>query len=175
MQGWGRYETLRAVVESQPGGPDSVDRATCSPEGVVNAVFFSSADYGIGSCATGGIEKGFCISPPPSFRLFQLHPCCGRPPWRHAVHGDLPSPSGGGPNLPTSKLALPSQKSHPQCQLTVPSPGIRQGIQRRITVTLLHETGSHIRWKEVRELVVGEWGRQRLPWEWDWFGQVPGF
>lgn len=36
-------------------------------------------------------------------------------------------------------------------------PGARQGIQRRITVTLLHETGSHIRWKEVRELVVGEW------------------
>uniref|UniRef100_A0A8C5WBI5 plus-end-directed kinesin ATPase n=1 Tax=Microcebus murinus TaxID=30608 RepID=A0A8C5WBI5_MICMU len=30
-----------------------------------------------------------------------------------------------------------------------------KGIQRRITVTLLHETGSHIRWKEVRELVVG--------------------
>lgn len=108
-------------------------------------------------------------------RLFQLHPCCGRPPWRHAVHGDLPSPSGGEPNLPTLKLVPPSQKSHPQCQLTVPSPGIWQGIQRRITVTLLHETGSHIRWKEVRELVVGEWGRQRLPWEWDWFGQVSGF
>ncbi|KAM9248990.1 kinesin-like protein KIF1A isoform 5-T5 [Dugong dugon] len=35
---------------------------------------------------------------------------------------------------------------------------LHQGIQRRITVTLLHETGSHIRWKEVRELVVGEWG-----------------
>uniref|UniRef100_A0A2I3HXH1 Kinesin family member 1A n=1 Tax=Nomascus leucogenys TaxID=61853 RepID=A0A2I3HXH1_NOMLE len=33
---------------------------------------------------------------------------------------------------------------------------LHQGIQRRITVTLLHETGSHIRWKEVRELVVGE-------------------
>uniref|UniRef100_A0A8C0LM64 plus-end-directed kinesin ATPase n=1 Tax=Canis lupus dingo TaxID=286419 RepID=A0A8C0LM64_CANLU len=32
---------------------------------------------------------------------------------------------------------------------------LHQGIQRRITVTLLHETGSHIRWKEVRELVVG--------------------
>uniref|UniRef100_A0A2K5MVY8 plus-end-directed kinesin ATPase n=1 Tax=Cercocebus atys TaxID=9531 RepID=A0A2K5MVY8_CERAT len=33
--------------------------------------------------------------------------------------------------------------------------GPHGGIQRRITVTLLHETGSHIRWKEVRELVVG--------------------
>ncbi|XP_036757127.2 kinesin-like protein KIF1A isoform X12 [Manis pentadactyla] len=32
---------------------------------------------------------------------------------------------------------------------------LHQGIQRRITVTLLHETGGHIRWKEVRELVVG--------------------
>lgn len=32
-------------------------------------------------------------------------------------------------------------------------------------MTLLHETGSHIRWKEVRELVVGEWGRQGLPQE----------
>jgi hypothetical protein len=40
------------------------------------------------------------------------------------------------------------------------SPGTLQGIQRRITVTLLHETGSHIRWKEVRELVVGEWDGQ---------------
>ncbi|XP_059785102.1 kinesin-like protein KIF1A isoform X1 [Balaenoptera ricei] len=32
---------------------------------------------------------------------------------------------------------------------------LHQGIQRRITVTLLHETGSHVHWKEVRELVVG--------------------
>ncbi|XP_071423120.1 kinesin-like protein KIF1A isoform X16 [Pithys albifrons albifrons] len=32
---------------------------------------------------------------------------------------------------------------------------LHQGIQRRITVTLVHETGSLIRWKEVRELVVG--------------------
>nr|XP_056705255.1 kinesin-like protein KIF1A [Euleptes europaea] len=32
---------------------------------------------------------------------------------------------------------------------------LHQGIQRRITVTLVHETGSHIHWKEVRELVVG--------------------
>lgn len=31
-----------------------------------------------------------------------------------------------------------------------------QGIQRRITVTLVHETGSLISWKEVRELVVGK-------------------
>ncbi|XP_064021816.1 kinesin-like protein KIF1A isoform X14 [Pogoniulus pusillus] len=32
---------------------------------------------------------------------------------------------------------------------------LHQGIQRRITVTLVHETGSLIHWKEVRELVVG--------------------
>ncbi|XP_032924849.1 kinesin-like protein KIF1A isoform X6 [Catharus ustulatus] len=32
---------------------------------------------------------------------------------------------------------------------------LHQGIQRRISVTLVHETGSLIRWKEVRELVVG--------------------
>ncbi|XP_061862169.1 kinesin-like protein KIF1A [Colius striatus] len=32
---------------------------------------------------------------------------------------------------------------------------LHQGIQRRITVTLVHESGSLIRWKEVRELVVG--------------------
>ncbi|KAI2527757.1 kinesin family member 1A [Homo sapiens] len=43
---------------------------------------------------------------------------------------------------------------------------LHQGIQRRITVTLLHETGSHIRWKEVRELVVAPGGGQHLgrPW-----------
>uniref|UniRef100_A0A4W3I2H4 plus-end-directed kinesin ATPase n=1 Tax=Callorhinchus milii TaxID=7868 RepID=A0A4W3I2H4_CALMI len=32
---------------------------------------------------------------------------------------------------------------------------LHQGIQRRITVTIVHETGSDIHWKEVRELVVG--------------------
>ncbi|XP_048362661.1 kinesin-like protein KIF1A isoform X12 [Sphaerodactylus townsendi] len=32
---------------------------------------------------------------------------------------------------------------------------LHQGIQRRITVTLVHETGNHTHWKEVRELVVG--------------------
>ncbi|XP_067898004.1 kinesin-like protein KIF1A isoform X3 [Heterodontus francisci] len=32
---------------------------------------------------------------------------------------------------------------------------LHQGIQRRITITIVHETGSDIRWKEVRELVVG--------------------
>ncbi|XP_055147187.1 kinesin-like protein KIF1A isoform X11 [Symphalangus syndactylus] len=43
---------------------------------------------------------------------------------------------------------------------------LHQGIQRRITVTLLHETGSHIRWKEVRELVVAPGGGWNLgrPW-----------
>ncbi|XP_066565238.1 kinesin-like protein KIF1A isoform X4 [Amia ocellicauda] len=32
---------------------------------------------------------------------------------------------------------------------------LHQGIQRRITVTIVHETGNDIEWKEVRELVVG--------------------
>lgn len=31
-----------------------------------------------------------------------------------------------------------------------------QGIQRRITVTIAHETGNDIEWKEVKELVIGE-------------------
>lgn len=31
-----------------------------------------------------------------------------------------------------------------------------QGIQRRITVTIIHEKGSELHWKDVRELVVGE-------------------
>lgn len=37
-------------------------------------------------------------------------------------------------------------------------------------MTLLHETGSHIRWKEVRELVVGEGGRWGLPGGLGWGG-----
>ncbi|XP_063058073.1 kinesin-like protein KIF1A [Engraulis encrasicolus] len=32
---------------------------------------------------------------------------------------------------------------------------LHQGIQRRITVTIVHEAGGDIEWKEVRELVVG--------------------
>ncbi|XP_056149262.1 kinesin-like protein KIF1A [Lampris incognitus] len=32
---------------------------------------------------------------------------------------------------------------------------LHQGIQRRITVTIAHETGNDIEWKEVKELVVG--------------------
>uniref|UniRef100_A0A7N8X6I0 plus-end-directed kinesin ATPase n=1 Tax=Mastacembelus armatus TaxID=205130 RepID=A0A7N8X6I0_9TELE len=32
---------------------------------------------------------------------------------------------------------------------------LHQGLQRRITVTIVHESGSDIEWKEVRELVVG--------------------
>ena len=31
-----------------------------------------------------------------------------------------------------------------------------QGIQRRITVTIAHETGNDIEWKEVKELVIGK-------------------
>ncbi|XP_035379966.1 kinesin-like protein KIF1A isoform X10 [Electrophorus electricus] len=32
---------------------------------------------------------------------------------------------------------------------------LHQGIQRRVTVTIVHESGGDIKWKEVRELVVG--------------------
>lgn len=39
------------------------------------------------------------------------------------------------------------------CVVTCP-----QGIQRRITVTIAHETGNDVEWKEVKELVVGEYG-----------------
>lgn len=124
---------------------------------------FSSADYETRFCATGGIEKGLCLT----ITIFSSYipavvdhrggmPCMGT----FLLH------QVGSLNVPTSKLAPRPRSYILQCQLTVPSPGMRQGIQRRITVTLLHETGSHIRWKEVRELVVGEWGRQRLPWEW---------
>lgn len=41
------------------------------------------------------------------------------------------------------------------CNLEPLSP-VLQGIQRRITVTLIHEKGSELHWKDVRELVVGE-------------------
>ena len=34
---------------------------------------------------------------------------------------------------------------------------ITEGIQRRITVTIIHEKGSELHWKDVRELVVGEY------------------
>uniref|UniRef100_A0A8C4NH62 Uncharacterized protein n=1 Tax=Eptatretus burgeri TaxID=7764 RepID=A0A8C4NH62_EPTBU len=32
---------------------------------------------------------------------------------------------------------------------------LHQGIQRRIVITLVHETGSDVNWKDIRELVVG--------------------
>lgn len=37
-----------------------------------------------------------------------------------------------------------------------------QGLQRRITVTIVHESGNDIEWKEVRELVVGKTDVQLL-------------
>ncbi|MBZ3873873.1 Kinesin-like protein KIF1B [Sciurus carolinensis] len=39
--------------------------------------------------------------------------------------------------------------------LPVPSCQSERGIQRRITVTIIHEKGSELHWKDVRELVVG--------------------
>lgn len=35
-----------------------------------------------------------------------------------------------------------------------------QGLQRRITVTIVHESGGDLEWKDVRELVVGTFGLQ---------------
>lgn len=102
--------------------------------------------YVLGSVGGGGFAS--LIS------LLQLHSCSCGPPWRDAMHGDLPASPGARCSLP-----LPACAPHPggpRPSEHVFSPGAGQGIQRRITVTLLHETGSHIRWKEVRELVVGE-------------------
>lgn len=65
--------------------------------------------------------------------------------------GDFDAPPAPQPT-PAPPPPLPAVQPSDR----VLSPGAWQGIQRRITVTLLHETGSHIRWKEVRELVVGE-------------------
>lgn len=32
---------------------------------------------------------------------------------------------------------------------------LHQGVQRRIAITICHETGSDIIWKEVKEVVIG--------------------
>jgi len=32
----------------------------------------------------------------------------------------------------------------------------KQGLQRRITVTIVHESGGELEWKDIRELVVGK-------------------
>lgn len=31
-----------------------------------------------------------------------------------------------------------------------------QGLQRRIAVTIVHESGGDLEWRDIRELVVGE-------------------
>uniref|UniRef100_A0A8C9WYH7 plus-end-directed kinesin ATPase n=1 Tax=Sander lucioperca TaxID=283035 RepID=A0A8C9WYH7_SANLU len=40
---------------------------------------------------------------------------------------------------------------------------LHQGIQRRITVTIAHETGNDIEWKEVKELVIGDFSHWMNP------------
>lgn len=35
-----------------------------------------------------------------------------------------------------------------------------QGLQRRIAVTIVHESGGDMEWKDIRELVVGEFDFQ---------------
>lgn len=83
-----------------------------APEGVVNAPRFliiSSADYESRFCATGGIEKGLCLT----ITIFSSYipavvdhrggmPCMGT----FLLH------QVGSLNLPTSKLAPPPQKLH---------------------------------------------------------------
>lgn len=41
---------------------------------------------------------------------------------------------------------------------------LHQGIQRRIRVTIVHEHAPELRWKDVRELVVGEFTCFCVPW-----------
>uniref|UniRef100_A0A8C9FD31 Kinesin motor domain-containing protein n=1 Tax=Pavo cristatus TaxID=9049 RepID=A0A8C9FD31_PAVCR len=52
-------------------------------------------------------------------------------------------------------LYIPAIVDHTGC---LPCQGtflLHQGIQRRITVTIIHEKGNELHWKDVRELVVG--------------------
>jgi kinesin family member 1 len=40
---------------------------------------------------------------------------------------------------------------------------LHQGIQRRITVTIAHESGSELGWKDVKELLVGPFLEEKIP------------
>ena len=91
-----------------------------------------------------------------TFLLHQVRRPCrpARPEPLRPIPAPSPDPSSPAPPHPAPS-PTPAPPSLPASDRVL-FPGARQGIQRRITVTLLHETGSHIRWKEVRELVVGE-------------------
>lgn len=47
---------------------------------------------------------------------------------------------------------------------TTPLSSQPQGLQRRIAVTIVHESGGDMEWKDIRELVVGKFGFFRLSW-----------
>uniref|UniRef100_A0A665TBL4 plus-end-directed kinesin ATPase n=1 Tax=Echeneis naucrates TaxID=173247 RepID=A0A665TBL4_ECHNA len=58
--------------------------------------------------------------------------------------------------VPATKLNTITKSNLGQCVMFSPLLlSLLQGIQRRITVTLIHEKGSELHWKDVRELVVG--------------------
>ena len=62
----------------------------------------------------------------------------------------LPSP------LLSSPRYIPSAVDHSNVGLTGGCFLLQQGIQRRIAMTIMYETGSNIKWIKVNELVVGE-------------------
>ncbi len=56
---------------------------------------------------------------------------------------------------------IPSAVDHSNVSLTGGCYLLQQGIQRRIAITIMYETGSNIKWVKVNELVVGK--SQALP------------
>lgn len=39
--------------------------------------------------------------------------------------------------------------------------GLHQGIQRRIRITIVHETDEDVKWRDVREVLVGKYTIQK--------------
>lgn len=68
--------------------------------------FHPFCSWGPGVCAVGGGQGGGA-RPSALTSLSQLHPCSGGPPWRDAVHGDLPASPGA------KRLLLPLASSAP--------------------------------------------------------------
>uniref|UniRef100_A0A8C0X7R3 plus-end-directed kinesin ATPase n=1 Tax=Castor canadensis TaxID=51338 RepID=A0A8C0X7R3_CASCN len=104
--------------------------------------------------ATGQFYIVMCLSPVPPVPATKLstltRPCPGPCHCKYdlLVYFEICELEANGDYIP----AVVDHRGGMPCMGTFL---LHQGIQRRITVTLLHETGSHIRWKEVRELVVG--------------------
>lgn len=61
-------------------------------------------------------------------------------------------------NLTKQKLYLDYFKEAPKATASLSSQP--QGLQRRIAVTIVHESGGDMEWKDIRELVVGEFDFQ---------------